>query len=132
MVAMLHQHVQAVTNHEEDLTANRTLYISSFAPTQVQIADAVDTALDRLGFPPCSRLKRERVSADEYLMQRKADMMAGEYQAVEDIVGILGMQRANWKGKDGWAMGMLGLELESLDRVVQSVIEGLVRDPKTV
>ena len=106
---------------KEDESRDRVLYVQSFAVSQMDIANAVNEALHKLDSKEAPWLEKVTVPAEEYLEERKRDMDAGEYQAVEDVVGVLGM-RARWMQKEGWAMDILGLEEENLSNVVEEVV----------
>jgi len=62
------------------------------------------------------------VHADSYMEEQKRKLAEGDEGATERLVGALGVVDADWTGKEGFAMELLGLEDEDLEEVVRKAI----------
>ncbi|KFH45610.1 hypothetical protein ACRE_035370 [Hapsidospora chrysogenum ATCC 11550] len=100
-----------------DETANKTLYVQSFNPTQRQVLAALEKATGGKW-----TVREEESGAFLDRQQRRLDE-EGDKHAVEEIVFALGALDADWAKKPGFAMELLGLEDEDLEEVVKSVVE---------
>ena len=105
--------VRALQREEE--TKNKVLYVQSVCASQKEILGALERATGR-GW------KRRRVDSDTFVAAERAKLSAGDGSAVEELVWVLGTKFGDWRGKEGFAMGMLGLEDEDLDEVVAHVV----------
>lgn len=103
----------------EEATANRTLFMQSFNPTQREVLAALEKAT---GGSSWKVDERESASFLDELQKKLVDG-DGEYQVIKDIVFALGTIDADWSKKEGFAMDLLGLEDEDLDEVVSRVVK---------
>ena len=118
-VAQIGRAVAGVLDREEE-TAGRVLYVQSFCVSQMEALDAVDTVRCEMGL---EALERRWMNAEQYVEEMKREMEAGSYMALEQIVCVLGLTRARWEGKDGFANGLLGLEEEDVRVEVRKVLD---------
>ena len=113
----LHRVAEAVVAILErpDTTANKALYVQSFNPSQLEILTSLEKATK-------TTWQRNEHSAKQYLQESKQRVDDGDKHAIEDVVFALGTMDADWMGKEGFAMELLGLEDESLDEVVARTV----------
>lgn len=103
-----------------DATRNRKLYVQSFAPTQLEVVAALEKATG-------TEWKKEFLDSKEFVARHQAAADGGDHEAIEEIVFVLGALEADWREKDGFAMNLLGLQDEDLDRVVADVVAAYKR-----
>ena len=108
--------VLAVVRKEEE-TAGEVLYVQSFCVSQLEVLEAVEAAREG------KELERSEVGAEKYLKEMKKEMDGGNSDALEQVVGVLGITRARWDGKERFANELLGLKGENLRKVVSGVCE---------
>jgi nucleoside-diphosphate-sugar epimerase len=108
--------VVAVLARDDDRTKNRVLFIQSFCVSQLDVLAALERATG-------AQWEIRHLDSDEYIRERKAKADAGDKQAVEDLVFVLGTLDGNWEERDGFAMKLLGLKNENLDEVIRRVVE---------
>jgi nucleoside-diphosphate-sugar epimerase len=96
-------------------TRNQTLYLQSFAPTQREVVAALEKATGRAW-------QQEPIDSAAWVERHRAAAAAGDPRAIEEIVFVLGTLEADWRGRDGFAMDLLGLKDENLDDVVARVV----------
>jgi len=96
-------------------TANKTLFVQSFCVTQQDIINSFERASggEKWAVTPYDSVEYER--------EQKAKRDAGEKEAIENLVWLLGALESDWEKKDGFAMELLGLQDESVDDAVQSI-----------
>ncbi|EOA92116.1 hypothetical protein ACJQWK_03648 [Exserohilum turcicum] len=97
-------------------TANRLLYVHSLHVTQNQVLEALEKVTGE-------RFERIQQSSEEELERERPKMMAGDMEAREEVVAVWGVVAADWKGKDGFANEMLGLEEENLEDAVRRALD---------
>uniref|UniRef100_A0A0B7KE14 NAD(P)-binding domain-containing protein n=1 Tax=Bionectria ochroleuca TaxID=29856 RepID=A0A0B7KE14_BIOOC len=97
-------------------TANRTLYIQSFNPTQRDVIKALERATG-------VEWTVEEEESGKFLDRHQKLYDEGSHEAQEDIVYALGALDADWTTRDGYAMELLGLENEDLDEVVGAILK---------
>ncbi|KAG6001658.1 hypothetical protein E4U43_001268 [Claviceps pusilla] len=107
--------VRVLQHPDQAATRNRALYIQSFCPSQLEILAALERATGRTW-------KTQHVDSADFLETASTRLAEGNKAAVEDIVFVLGTVDADWRGRDGFAMELLGLEDEDLDAVVARVV----------
>lgn len=97
-------------------TKNKIVYVQSFCVTQMDVIKAFERATGQ-------DWEVVKYDSKEYQAEesRKAD--AGDLEAVENLVWMLGALDADWTKKENFAMEMLGLMEEDLDGVVRRVVE---------
>jgi nucleoside-diphosphate-sugar epimerase len=102
---------------KEKETSNRMLYIQSFCISQNELLESVEKVAGK-GW------QIKNVASEEYIKNLKAetDRDPSNSEALEDLVGIIGMLDANWESKNDFANELLGLEAEDLDQVVHTVV----------
>lgn len=101
-----------------DETANKTLFVQSFNPTQRDVLAALEKATDGAEWTV------EEAESGPFLdRQQKRLDEEGDKHAIEEIVFALGALDADWTKKPGFAMELLGLQDEALDAVVKRVVE---------
>lgn len=98
-------------------TANKTLFVQSFNPTQRQVLAALEKVT---GGAPWTV---KETQSGPFLEQEQKKVDAGDKHAIEEVVFALGARDADWTEKPGFAMKMLGLQDEDLDQVVKRVVE---------
>lgn len=108
--------VVAVLRRPEE-TSNKTLYIQSFCPTQLEILAALERATGH-------KWKTQSLDSNAFLEKEKKKLDEGDHEAVEEIVFVLGTVDADWTTRHNFAMDLLGLKDESLDDVVAEVLAG--------
>ncbi|KAF2471675.1 NAD(P)-binding protein [Lindgomyces ingoldianus] len=98
-------------------TENQLLYIHSHSTTQL----AVLAILERL-----TGEKWERIQQDTKVLipEARRRMLAGDKEATEEVVSPWGIVSSDWRGKEGFANGLLGLEEEDLESVLRDAVEG--------
>ncbi|KAK5165964.1 uncharacterized protein LTR77_008888 [Saxophila tyrrhenica] len=99
-----------------DETRNKIVYVQSFCVTQDEVFAAFERATGE---------KWEKISYDakKYEAEEKRKADAGDLDAVENLVWLLGALDANWEAKQNFAMKTLGLENENLDAAVQRIVK---------
>lgn len=97
-------------------TKNRMLFIQSFCVSQNQILASLEKAMP-------GKWELTRYDSEAFIRERKERADAGDADAIEDLVFVLGAIDGNWEGKEDFAMGLLGLEEEDLDEVVKRVVD---------
>ncbi len=104
-----------------DETKNKIIYVQSFCVTQNEVIKAFERATGK-------EWERVEYEAKQYEVEEKRKADAGDAGAVENLIWMLGALDADWRGKENFAMGLLGLEDEDLDEAVRKVVEekGLV------
>jgi hypothetical protein len=103
----------------EEATANRTLFLQSFNPTQREVLTALEKATGGASWKVDER--DSRVFLDD--LQKELVDGNGDYEVIKAIVFALGTIDADWTQKEGFAMDLLGLEDENLDEVVTRVVK---------
>jgi hypothetical protein len=113
--AQIGRAVAAVIESEErlDATRNKVLLIQSFRVTQRQVLDIVNRLLGE-----GKGLNVKSVPSREFVKERIEGAAKGEYEAVEEMVAVLGLKRSDWKGDAGLANEILGLAEEDLEDVI--------------
>ncbi|CAM1503602.1 Fc.00g011930.m01.CDS01 [Cosmosporella sp. VM-42] len=96
-------------------TRNRTIYIQSFCHSQLEVLAALEKVTG-------TKWKTEKLESGPYLEEQRKKFAAGDHEAIEDIVFVLGTLNADWRTRDGFAMEELGLQDEKLDDVVADVL----------
>ncbi|KAL6876855.1 hypothetical protein J3F83DRAFT_727303 [Trichoderma novae-zelandiae] len=100
-------------------TGNRTIYIQSFNPTQLEILAALEKAMGE-------KWHAQHVDSKAYLADARKRLDSDDEEAVlvaiEDIVFVLGALDADWTKREGFGMELLGLEDEKLEDVVEDVV----------
>lgn len=96
-------------------TRNRAVYVQSFCPTQLEILASLERATG-------SKWHTQHLDSNAFLERESRRLAAGDEEAIEEIVFVLGTVDADWTRRDGFAMELLGLEDEKLDDVVAAVV----------
>ncbi|USP76810.1 hypothetical protein yc1106_04084 [Curvularia clavata] len=103
---------------KEEQTRNKLLYVHSHHVTQLEVLAALEKATGE-------KFERVEQKSEEELEIYRPKMMDGDMEAREEVVAVWGVVAADWRGKEGFANEMLGLEEEDLEQVVRRVVEGL-------
>ncbi|KAK2594477.1 hypothetical protein QQS21_007824 [Conoideocrella luteorostrata] len=98
-----------------DVTKNRAVYIQSFCPTQLEILASLERATGR-------KWHTQHLDSNAFLQRESKKLAGGDHEATEEIVFVLGTVDADWTRKEEFAMELLGLEDEDLDKVVARVV----------
>ena len=106
--------VVKVLEHE-DKTANKMILVQSFVVTQKQVQKAIESVTGK-------SLKVEKLNGKKYMLDESAKGAAGDAEAIEAAVCVMGILRSYWEGDEAFANELLGLEEEDLDEVVKSVL----------
>jgi nucleoside-diphosphate-sugar epimerase len=101
-----------------DATKNRIIYVQSFCVSQNQVVKAFEEATGE-------KWKIIRHDSKQFEKENKKKADAGDLDAIEELVWLLGALDANWEGKENFAMKTLGLENEDLDQVVRRCVKEL-------
>ena len=115
-VAQVGKAVAGVLRNEEE-TKGKVLYVQSFCVSQVDILEVLQTVSGG------TTLERIHIGADEYIEEMKREMQAGSYEALEQIVCVLGLTRALWEEKPDFANKLLGLQEEDLRAIVEKIVD---------
>lgn len=99
-------------------TANKLLYVHSNHVTQLELLAALEKATG-------DKFERIEQKSEEELAVVRPKMLQGDGEAREEVVAVWGVVASDWKGKDGFANTLLGLEEDNLDDTVRSVIANL-------
>jgi len=99
----------------EGETEGRVLFVQSFCVSQNQVLEVLERVVG-------AEFEVEHVHADSYMEEQKRKLAEGDEGATERLVGALGVVDADWTGKEGFAMELLGLEDEDLEEVVRKAI----------
>lgn len=102
-----------------DETKNRMLFIQSFCVSQNEVLRSLEKAMGG------AKWEVQRFDSEEFIKEKKALADAGDADAIEDLVFVLGAINGNWEDKPDFAMNLLGLENEDLDAVVKKVVDEL-------
>lgn len=98
-----------------DITKNRMIYVQSFLVSQNQVIEAFERATS-------SKFQITNYDSKTYQAEEKKKAEAGDLDAIENLVWLLGAIDANWEKKDNFAMLELGLSEENLDEVVRKIV----------
>lgn len=104
-----------------EVTKNRMIYIQSFCVSQNEVLASFEKATG-------AKWEVNRLDSKQYQEERVAKRNAGDAQAIEDLVWLLGAIDADWTGRKDFAMKDLGLENEDLDEVVRKTVERLEKE----
>lgn len=99
-------------------TKNKMLFIQSFCVSQNEILASLEKAMGG-----GKKWEITRYESEAFIKEKKALADAGDLEAIEDLVFVLGAIDGDWRGKPNYAMELLGLEDEDLDEVVQKVVD---------
>lgn len=121
-VGQIGRAVAAVLEKDDESTANRILLVQSFCVTQLEVLEAIESVRGSK-----SKLTRKEVRSKEYIEEKGREVEKGDLESVEELVAVLGIKRANWKGKEEFANELLGLEEENLEDVVAEILRDMVR-----
>jgi len=102
--------------HNPEPTADRMLFIQSFAVSQNEVLESLERATS-------SKWTVSRYKSEDFIKTHKAKADAGDAEAIEDLVFALGVIEGNWETKPEFAMDTLGLVNENLDEVVARVVK---------
>ncbi|KAF2229289.1 NAD(P)-binding protein [Viridothelium virens] len=101
---------------KEDETNGKVLYVQSFFVSQVDILEAFEAVSSG------KTLERIDIGADEYIEEMKREMQAGSYEALEQIVCVLGLTRALWEKKPNFANKLSGLQEEDMRGIADMIV----------
>lgn len=101
---------------QPDDTANRCVFVQSFNPTQLELLAACEKATG-------TKWTRKEANSTEFMDEQQKLVDAGDDHAVHEIVFALGTLDADWTQRKEFSNGLLGLEDESLDEVVQRCVD---------
>lgn len=96
-------------------TANKLLYVHSLHVTQNEVLEALEKVTGE-------KFERIEQSSEKELSVERPKMMAGDMDAREEVVAVWGVVAADWKGKEGFANELLGLEEENLEDAVRKAL----------
>ena len=107
----------------EEETRNKMLYVQSFCVSQNEVLRSLERATGE-------KWEVEQVDSGKFIKEMKG-VLDGDpseeekSKASEALVSVAGIIDADWEGKKGFANGLLGLEEEDLDQVVNRVVAEL-------
>lgn len=102
-------------------TRNKMLFIQSFCVSQNEILASLRKAMG--GGEGGKDWEITRYESEAFIREKKARADAGDLDAIEDLVFVLGAIDGDWRAKPDFAMELLGLEDEDLDEAVQKVVD---------
>jgi hypothetical protein len=95
---------------------NKMLYMQSFCVTQKMVHAACEKATG-------TEWKVKKLDSEAFTKEQKTLMDAGDHEATEEVVWVLGTLESNWEGEKDFAMEILGLQEENLDEVVKKMVK---------
>jgi hypothetical protein len=101
---------------DEDKTANQVFLVHSFCISQLELLEVVQSVTGK-------KFETEVVDYKPYLYKELAKANAGDRDALEATVGVLGLMRTNWTGDVLFANKLLGLEEEDLETAVRQALK---------
>jgi hypothetical protein len=99
-------------------TANKLLYVHSHHVTQLEVLEALEKVTG-------DKFERIDQDSEEELKVARPKMLDGDGDAREEVVAVWGVVASDWKGKDGFANELLGLEEENLEETIRTVVAEL-------
>lgn len=99
-----------------DETKNKMLYMQSFLITQNEVLAELEKISGQ-------KFEVTQVDSKEYIKRKKQESDAGDKEATEQLVGVLGTTRANWTGEKDFANELLGLKEEDLAMAVKKAYD---------
>lgn len=121
-LAQVGRAVVAILN-KTDETRNRTVFIQSFCVSQNDVQAALEKATGTTAGDGEGQWKKTYIPAEQFISEKVVLRDAGDKQAIEDLVFALGVIDGDWEKKDEFAMDLLGLQPEDLDKVVNEVVD---------
>lgn len=101
---------------DEDVGRNKMLFMQSFCVSQLDVLASLEKATGE-------KWKVNWLKSDDFIKENKAKADAGDKDAIEHLVFALGALDGDWEKKDGFAMGVLGLQNQDLDEIVKGVVD---------
>ncbi|CEJ82990.1 hypothetical protein VHEMI03026 [[Torrubiella] hemipterigena] len=98
-----------------EVTENRFVHIQGFCVTPLEVVAAFERATGAVWH-------KETVDSNALLEREFEKYKAGDDHAVHEIVYVLGAVDADWTTLPTFAMDLLGLEEENLDKVVADLV----------
>lgn len=96
---------------------NRLVYVQSFCVSQSEVLDVIGEVLDVGGW------EVEEPDSGELIEELKRRVEeTGDGKAREQLVGVMGIVDADWRGKKNFAMDVLGLDDENLETAVRKAV----------
>ncbi|KAI6352222.1 hypothetical protein MCOR25_009494 [Pyricularia grisea] len=121
-LAQVGRAVVAILN-KTDETRNRTVFIQSFCVSQNDVQAALEKATGTTAGDGEGQWKKTYIPAEQFIAEKVVLRDAGDKQAIEDLVFALGVIDGDWEKKDEFAMDLLGLQPEDLEKVVKDVVD---------
>ncbi|CAO2658547.1 Nn.00g062700.m01.CDS01 [Neocucurbitaria sp. VM-36] len=103
---------------QPEQSANKLLYVHSNYVTQLEVLAALEKVTG-------DKFERIDQKSQEELAVVRPKMLNGDGEATEEVVAVWGVVASDWKGKEGFANTILGLEEEDLEQTVKKVIAEL-------
>lgn len=103
---------------KSDETANKLLYVHSIHVTQLELLAALEKATG-------DTFERIDQNSEEELKVVRPKMLEGDHDSREEVVAIWGAVASDWKDKEGFANGLLGLQEEDYEETVRRVVAEL-------
>jgi putative NADH-flavin reductase len=97
-------------------TRDVMLYMQSFLVSQNEVLKVLEEIRG-------SKYQLEQMSSEKYIQEKKKLADQGDKEAVEQLVCVLGLTRANWTKEKHFAMELLGLEEEDMPTIVRQTLE---------
>jgi nucleoside-diphosphate-sugar epimerase len=107
--------VRVLERYDDEDTANRMLYVHSHYVTQKEVLASLEKATGET-------FEVVRESSEEVVGRVRPRMLEGDKDATEEVVAVHGLVASDWRGKEGFANELLGLEEQDLDEVVRRVV----------
>ncbi|KAF2260120.1 NAD(P)-binding protein [Lojkania enalia] len=106
--------VKALEKEQE--TRNRLLYVHSHSTTQNEVLKMFERIEAR-------KWDAVHQSSKALIEEARPRMLDGDHEATEEVVSAWGIVGSDWRGKEGFANELLGLQEEDLESVLRRVLE---------
>jgi nucleoside-diphosphate-sugar epimerase len=100
-----------------DVTENKLLYVHSHYATQNEVLKSLEKATG-------TKWEVVQENSKEVLAEVRPKMLAGDFEAREEVVAVHGIVASDWSKKEGFANELLGLQEENLDEVIKRAVDG--------
>ena len=101
------------------MTADKLLYVHSHHVTQNEVLESLEKATR-------GKWKVVQENSKDVLAEVRPKMLAGDFEAREEVVAVHGVVASDWSKKQGFANELLGLQEENLDDVIERVVSGSI------
>lgn len=107
--------IRILRRYPDETIRNRTLFIQSFCIDQNELVEALERATG-------AKWSKKDLDSEKFIAEKRVLAEAGDNDAIEDLVFVVGTLDADWTQRDDFSMDLLGFEDEDLDATVQRVV----------